>query len=85
MRLDAASRACLPADIAVAYPACERARPVRLCQHAQEVQASIDAGALRTDLDAATRLEALASEAAGAEAALLRQAPRMLAPCTLGA
>lgn len=84
MRLDAALHACLHDDITVAYPVCERARPVRLCQHAQEVQASIDAGALCADLDAAMRLEALAGEAAAAEAALLRQAPCMLAPCTLG-
>ena len=52
----------------------ERGLPVRLFQHAQEVQASINAGALRADLDAVLRLQALASEAATAESALLRQA-----------
>ncbi|KAK9844013.1 hypothetical protein WJX81_001928 [Elliptochloris bilobata] len=40
--------------------------------HLEERQASIDTGALRADLDAALRLEALAGEAAAAEAALLR-------------
>lgn len=43
---------------------------------AQEIQASIDADALRADLQAATRLEAVAGEAASAEALLQRRVER---------